>query len=302
MIRAPVLVMTLSSALAGVLLALMAGEVKVSVAVVAVLGLTLAHATNNLLNDWIDHYLGVDRNNYFRQRYGTHVLEDNLVSIPTMTLVTLLTGGAALACGIYLVFMTPRGDAVLVLLAIGAGFVLFYTWPLKHLALGEVSVLLVWGPLMTAGTYFVLTADVTLVVLLVAMIAGISPTLVIFGKHIDKYEDDKRKPVNTLPVVLGRPGSLLISRLLLLSLWLLLAVVIIAFQYYALLICLLAVRSAWQLQKVLAAPNPTDRPTDFPSTVWPLWYSAYAFGFARIFGLCLLVGLGLQLLLGLIFY
>ena len=34
---------------------------------------------------------------------------------------------------------------------------LFYTWPLKYIGLGEIAVLLVWGPLMIGGGYFVIT-------------------------------------------------------------------------------------------------------------------------------------------------
>jgi len=33
---------------------------------------------------------------------------------------------------------------------------LFYTWPLKYLALGELFIFLIWGPIMIAGVYIVL--------------------------------------------------------------------------------------------------------------------------------------------------
>ena len=32
---------------------------------------------------------------------------------------------------------------------------LFYTWPLKYIGLGELAVILVWGPLMIGGGYYV---------------------------------------------------------------------------------------------------------------------------------------------------
>jgi 1,4-dihydroxy-2-naphthoate octaprenyltransferase len=35
-------------------------------------------------------------------------------------------------------------------------FVLFYTWPSNN-ALGELAVLIVWGPLMIGGGYYVIT-------------------------------------------------------------------------------------------------------------------------------------------------
>ncbi len=39
------------------------------------LGLVLAHATNNLLNDVVDYVKGVDKGNYFRIKYGAHIME-----------------------------------------------------------------------------------------------------------------------------------------------------------------------------------------------------------------------------------
>ena len=43
-------------------------------------GLTFAHGTNNLINDYVDFRTGLDRDNYVRVRYGTHVLNDGLLT------------------------------------------------------------------------------------------------------------------------------------------------------------------------------------------------------------------------------
>jgi 1,4-dihydroxy-2-naphthoate octaprenyltransferase len=50
-----------------------------------------------------------------------------------------------------------RGGLTLILLGMGAFFVLFYTFPLKYIALGEIAVLVVWGPLMVGGGYYEIT-------------------------------------------------------------------------------------------------------------------------------------------------
>ena len=80
-------------------------------------------------------------------------------------------------------------SAFLILIGLGAFFVLFYTWPLKYLALGEVAVLLVWGPLMIGGGYYVLAHhwDWNVVIASLPYVFGV--TTVIFGKHIDKADD-----------------------------------------------------------------------------------------------------------------
>jgi 1,4-dihydroxy-2-naphthoate octaprenyltransferase len=39
-----------------------------------------------------------------------------------------------------------------------------------------------------------------------------------------------------------------------------------------------------------AGPLPTEAPADYPANVWPLWYTAAAFRFARLGGLLLTLG------------
>jgi 1,4-dihydroxy-2-naphthoate octaprenyltransferase len=68
--RAAVLIMTfISSAIAGIL-AFQHGAFNLGLWILVTLGLLLAHATNNLLNDYTDHVRGVDKDNYFRAQYG----------------------------------------------------------------------------------------------------------------------------------------------------------------------------------------------------------------------------------------
>lgn len=58
-----------------------------------------------------------------------------------------------MAAGAYLAITGPL--TVLYLGLAGMFFLLFYTWPLKYIGMGEPTVVLVWGPLMIGGTYFV---------------------------------------------------------------------------------------------------------------------------------------------------
>ena len=72
----------------------------------------------------------------------------------------------------------------------GAFFVLFYTWPLKYIGLGELAVLIVWGPLMVGGGYYCITGEWSWPVVLASIPYALGPVTVIFGKHIDKSKDD----------------------------------------------------------------------------------------------------------------
>ena len=89
------------------------------------------------------------------------------------------------------------------LMAVGALLVLFYTWPLKYIGLGEPAVLAAWGPLMVGGCFYVIAGSWDWQVALLGTIYALGPTSVLFGKHIDKAGPDAAKGVRTLPVLLG---------------------------------------------------------------------------------------------------
>ena len=75
--RAAVLVMTfISAALAG-LFALRDGKFDLVSWLALAFGLILAHATNNLFNDYTDFVRGVDQDNYFRNNDTNRIHENS---------------------------------------------------------------------------------------------------------------------------------------------------------------------------------------------------------------------------------
>ncbi len=195
--RAAVLIMTFISAAIAGLLALRAGAFNPGRWVLLAVGLIFAHAINNLLNDLTDFRRGVDKDNYFRTQYGPQPLEQGLMSQREILTYAAITGLIALAAGIPLVLQ--NGTVALLLLLAGAFFVVFYTWPLKYIGLGEVAVLVVWGPLMIGGGYFVITGQWDWNVVIASLPYAFGVTTVIFGKHIDKLDEDRAKGIRTLP-------------------------------------------------------------------------------------------------------
>ena len=190
----------ISAAIAG-LFAFRDGRFNLGLWALLAVGLVLAHATNNLLNDRTDFRRGVDQDNYFRLQYGAQPLQQGLWTERDLLIYAGITGLIALACGAALVIV--RGWPALALLAAGAFFVLFYTWPLKYIGLGELAVILVWGPLMVGGGYYVITGQWSWPVALASLAYALGPTTVIFGKHIDKHDPDQAKGIHTLPVIIG---------------------------------------------------------------------------------------------------
>src|SRR3972149_9145517 len=60
---------------------------------------------------------------------------------------------------------------------------------------------------MIGGGYFVITGAWGWNVVTASLPYALGVTTVIFGKHIDKYPEDKAKRIHTLPVVIGEKAA-----------------------------------------------------------------------------------------------
>jgi 1,4-dihydroxy-2-naphthoate octaprenyltransferase len=295
--RAAVFIMTALAAAIGGLLAYRNGNFSWQLFILSMMGIVMAHASNNLLNDLVDHKKGIDKDNYYRSLYGPQPLEHGLLSMKSFMTYLSVTLGIALVIGLYLVFVT--GIGTLYLLGAGLFFLLFYTWPLKYYGLGEPSVILVWGPLMVGGTYFVVSGgqwDNWVAIL--SLVYALGPTTVLFGKHTDKLPEDKAKGVRTLPVLIGEKAA----RYSTIVFWVLQYVFIIALVLSghlgpALLIVFFAVPKLIWASKVFINPRPAVKPEGPSGEGWPLYLVSHAFIYNRVFGMLFLLGLIVDLVL-----
>jgi 1,4-dihydroxy-2-naphthoate octaprenyltransferase len=293
-VRAAVLILTFLSAAVAGLLAARDGLFDWGRWLLVAVGLVMAHATNNLLNDLIDFQRGVDEDNYFRTQYGPQTVQQGLLTKQQLLAYAAATGAVAAACGLALAVM--GGWPILALMGVGALFVLFYTWPLKYIGLGEITVLLVWGPLMVGGGYFAVTGRWDADVVLAGLPCALGATTVIFGKHIDKLAADKAKRIRTLPVLIGERASR-ICVMALTALQYLLVIALVGTGYFsrAMLIVLPALYFSLPVWRMFPHPRPAEPPQE-AGEFWPMWFVAAAFYHHRAYGMLFLAGLILQLI------
>jgi 1,4-dihydroxy-2-naphthoate octaprenyltransferase len=207
-----------------------------------------------------------------------------------------ITGFLAIAFGAYLVITS--GTYGYLLFGLGAFFVLFYTYPLKYIGLGEIAVFVVWGPLMIGGGYFVITGQLTQDVLLVAFPYALGTTGVIFGKHIDKLDMDRKKKIHTLPVLLGEKLSRFCLFLFSITPYLFVIAMVVFFNFSPiLLIVFLAFKGLKISARESLKPPPEKTPDWFPKELWPHWYVAIAFYNNRQFAIFYVIGLFVDALL-----
>ena len=292
--RAAVLVMTFLSATIAGILAYRDGHFIWWRWSLLTLGLIFAHATNNIINDLTDHKKGVDRDNYFRTQYGLQPLESEVLTEKQLWVYASVTGALALLAGLPLVLLNGW-IAWILLLLLGVIFVLFYTYPLKYIGLGEIAVILVWGPLMIGGGYFVITGNWNWLPVLASLPYALGTTMVIFGKHIDKIDADGAKGIRTLPVLMGEKLARFFAMGMLALQYLLVFYLVISREFTpALILVIMAMDTIPNVWKVYKDPRPVERPESFPADTWPLYYVALAFLHNRQFGLWYFLGLTLD--------
>ena len=294
--RAAVLVMTfISAALAG-LFALRAGTFHFLPWLALALGLILAHASNNIFNDFTDYVRGVDKDNYYRNIYGAQPIASGLMTRRQHLTYFAVTALIALVLGLYLIWFTDFSATAFLLLGLGAFFLLFYTWPLKGMAMGEIAVLIVWGPLMIGGGYYMLTREWNWFVVLASLPYVLGVTTVIFGKHVDKLDMDEKKGIHTLPVVIGEKAS----RYTILGMMIapyLFTLYLIAVKFFTpvMLIVFLALPAFLKIYPIFLKSKPEVAPEG--QVGWPLYFVGYAFYNNRRFGSLFMLGLLVDVLL-----
>jgi 1,4-dihydroxy-2-naphthoate octaprenyltransferase len=299
--RAAVLLMTFLSAFLAGLLAWHDGfKVNLFAWFILAIGLVLAHASNNIFNDYTDYTRGVDKDNYYRTMYGPQPVADGLMTRRQHLTYFAVTAFLAFLCGVYLIFFRGNDPTVWILLGLGAFFVLFYTWPLKYIAMGEVSVFIVWGPLMIGGGYYVLTGVWNWTVILASLPYVLGVTTVIFGKHIDKVLVDKAKKIFTLPVIIGEKiARYSVLAMMILPYFVVLALIITRYFTPILLLVFLAVPTFLKLYPQFLKPRPETRPEGFPEGEggWPLYFAPQGFINNKAFGTWFMLGLILDLII-----
>ena len=295
--RAAVFSMTATSGIIGGLLAVGEARLTGSVSInwlfltLSVVGLVVAHAANNMINDYFDLEGGVDTDEYVRAQYAPHPILSGWVTKRQLAAAILLANVIDLAIMLFLA--SQRGPAV-ILFALGGLFVsVFYVAPpirLKHIGLGEPGVFVVWGPLMVAGTFFVATGQLPGWVWLASLPYAILVTTVLFGKHIDKIAADGAKGIHTLPVILGERLARRVAQVLMVAFYpIVLAAALVGFIGPWVALVVLGIPRLVQVLRVFDAPRPEVPPHSYVG--WPLWFVGAAFVHTRRAGALLILGL-----------
>ncbi|HEX3108630.1 MAG TPA: 1,4-dihydroxy-2-naphthoate polyprenyltransferase [Thermoanaerobaculia bacterium] len=194
---------TLSAAVVPVMLglALAPRPIHIGLAACTLFGALLIQVATNFINDALDFKKGADTT----ERLGpVRVTQAGLISAEAVMRAAYVCFGLAALCGIPLIM---RGGWPL--LAIGVASILcsyIYTggpYPLAYNGLGELFVMIFFGFVAVAGTYYVQALTIDRAVILSGYIAGALATVLLVINNLRDVESDRASNKKTMVVRLG---------------------------------------------------------------------------------------------------
>lgn len=165
----------------------------------------LFHAGTNYVSDYYDFIRGVDRPG---TKGSSGVLVEGLLDPKAVRNAGLLCFALGSALGLVLVSL--RGPPMLLVGLAGlAGGYLYCGGPrgYKYLALGDVGVFLLMGPMMVQGAHLAITGARAWTPSLAAVPVGLLVTGILAGNNLRDIRDDSESKVRTVATVLGHDAA-----------------------------------------------------------------------------------------------
>ena len=179
----------------------------------ATIGVAILHLASNVMNDYFDYKDGTDQvnNDYFLQYSGgSRAIELGLITLEGTKKLGLILIAVATAIGIYLTFVTGIYTLIIGLAGLFLGY--FYTAPPIRLVarkgIGELSIALAFGPLVTAGIYYVVAGALDPMAFLIGLPAGLLTANILLINEFPDMESDAVTGKNHLVVVHGKKKAI----------------------------------------------------------------------------------------------
>ena len=170
-------------------------------AAAALVGAILIQIGTNFANDYFDFKKGADS----KDRIGpVRATGAGLVRPAVMRNAFILVFSMAFMIGLYLIFRAGWPLLLIGLLSIFFG--ILYTggpYPLGYNGLGDIFVLIFFGPVAVGATYYVQTLDITLPVILAGLSPGLISTALLTVNNLRDINTDRKAGKKTLAVRFG---------------------------------------------------------------------------------------------------
>lgn len=215
--RPQFLVLSVVLAFLGTSIAWYDGAFRLGYALLAFLGLLLAHTSVNVLNDYFDYKSGIDletRRTPFSG--GSGILPPGLLAPKQVFWLGLGAFLLAIPIGVY--FVIVRGWLLLPVLIAGAICILLYTPFILKTRLPEWAAGLGLGTLPVLGIYFVQTTTY-LPAIVAAIPSGILVLNLLLLNEFPDVDADRKAGRQTMPIVIGNEKASIVYSALTLAVY-----------------------------------------------------------------------------------
>lgn len=204
----------------------------------------------NMLNAYDDFINKVDT---IENKNPNHVILNKSLNSKTVLLVGRLLLILGSAIGIFLSIKT--GWPVLVLALIGVFIGYSYTGKpleLKYKGLGIPFVFIIFGPLITLGSYYVQAQKFSLNIFLLSLPIGLLTTAILHANDIRDIDTDRKAGIKTLSIIIGRePANIFYYSLIFISYTLIIVYCFLGILPLVSLICIMSFPTALKNMKKL---------------------------------------------------
>ena len=217
--RPQFLILSLVLAFLGISIAWYDGYFQLGYAVVAFIGLLLAHISVQAFNDYFDYRSGIDLETE-RTPFsgGTGILPAALLS--PRQVFWLGVGSFLFIIPIGVFFVITRGWLLLPLLLVAGGLIALYTPVILKMHWPEWSPGLGLGILPILGVYFVQTSAYTWPVMVAAVPSGILVHNLLLLNEFPDVEADRKGGRKTLPITMGKAKAGIVYSVLIIVVYL----------------------------------------------------------------------------------
>ena len=171
-------------------------------AILCLLAALAIQVGTNIANDYYDFKRGADTT----ERIGpTRVTQAGLITPSTMRWAFIISFSVSAFLSLWLVYRGGWPIAVIGILAILSG--IFYTAgprPLGYIGLGDLFVLIFFGPVAVAGTYYVQSYEMNMAVILAGIAPGLISVAILTVNNLRDINSDRVAGKRTLAVRFGR--------------------------------------------------------------------------------------------------
>ena len=203
--RAETLVASISPIAIGACIVSTHTQLNISIFILTVLYGLFLHIGTNLSNDYYDFLKGADTE---KRIAAFSSIQLKLTSLKQIKTAYTISFALAFIIGLYFVYI--GGLLVLLLFTLPIFFGYFYTAgkkPLGYIGLGDILVLIFFGPFATLGTYYLQTLKISYLPILAGLAPGFLSTAILIVNNLRDIEVDRPANKKTLAVKMGKRFS-----------------------------------------------------------------------------------------------